>query len=63
MFEDFAQMHQQIRHEGTYEQLKNDPVEHLWVFEGDNYNLCSNKLNSTLKYFISKLYVRLKYLY
>ena len=35
-FEEFIQMHQQIRHRPTHEQLKEDLIEHLWTVKGDN---------------------------
>lgn len=35
-FEEFIQMHQQIRHRPTHEQLKEDLIEHQWPVKGDN---------------------------
>ena len=35
-FEEFIQMHQQIRHRPTHEQLKEDLIEHQWAVKGDN---------------------------
>lgn len=36
MFDESVQMHQQIWHRATHEQLKEDFIEHLWVVQGDN---------------------------
>ena len=35
-FEEFIQMHQQIRHRPTHEQLKEDLIEHQWTVKGNN---------------------------
>ena len=35
-FQEFVQMHQQIRHRPTHEQLKEDLIEHQWAVKGDN---------------------------
>jgi hypothetical protein len=35
-FEEFIQMHQQIQHGPTHEQLKEDLIEHQWAAKGDN---------------------------
>ena len=35
-FEEFIQMHQQIRHRPTHEQLKKNLIEHQWAVKGDN---------------------------
>ena len=35
-FEEFIQMHQQIRHRPTHEQLKEDLIEHQWAVKKKN---------------------------
>ncbi|XP_020164442.1 uncharacterized protein [Aegilops tauschii subsp. strangulata] len=35
-FEEFIQMHQQIRHRLTHEKLKEDLIEYQWAVKGDN---------------------------
>ena len=35
-FEEFIQMHQQIRHQPTHGQLKEDLIEHHWAVKGHN---------------------------
>ena len=35
-FEEFIEMHQQIRYQPTHEQLKEDLIEHQWAVKGDN---------------------------
>ena len=35
-FEEFIQMHQQIPHRPTHEQLKEDLIEHEWAVKGEN---------------------------
>jgi hypothetical protein len=34
-FEEFIQMHQQIRHRPTHEQLKEDLIEYKWTVKGN----------------------------
>ena len=36
LFEEFIQMHQQIRHRTTHEKLKEGLIEHQWAVKGDN---------------------------
>lgn len=39
-FDEFVQMHQQIRHQATHEKLKKDLIEHMCALKGDNQNIC-----------------------